>query len=336
MESETKRIDSAAKQYGYKMVNFDLRGRNKFQFVIGETAKEYGKLEICHLGLHFCRRAIDCLKYCNGFIMPPYRYLRVFPMSSVVTIDDKFATLDLQIESEMTPREWHLQMQKEHRASAETDPIYHIKRGILNGDRVVIEKAIMNGAWDRRSSYFPMVAAELGQTTAMTILFESGFGDMNDAVSTAIARDQIKVFELLLQLLRKRGSAWKNDALLFSAKMGRSEIVAMLVAAGATELHTALALAVINDKIDVVRVLLAKNAVGAHSVQAIANMHVKSPSMGKLLMAFIADAEQSPDGLSDAEQSPSGLSDAEKNAGVETVADMILSGIERGVKVGNA
>ena len=84
---------------GYKVFNANWKCRDK-QYACPGVFEEEGELKICHHGMHFCKRAIDCFNYYN--FNPLFHVAEVIAIGDIVTKRDKSCTNKLEIVRELT------------------------------------------------------------------------------------------------------------------------------------------------------------------------------------------------------------------------------------------
>lgn len=244
---------------GFKIVDKDLCGRNKFQYTVGKTATAPGQLKMCENGLHYCAKAIDCLQYCTTF-KPPYRYLRVIPMSEVKTESEKSVTAKLHIESEMSAKEWLIQAQKEY-SSLYSDLSFYANQllliGAVENDVATMKMAIASGQIDQTYGSFQAMAAAGGHIDAMEFLTQQGITNISTAMAAAIRNNQLRVIKFLMKKVPRRST------MVEIATSGSLEAMRMVLEDDATYINDALVAIVSNasdDGLPIVKYLVEQKA----------------------------------------------------------------------------
>lgn len=112
---------------GYKVVGRDLCGRDGYQYAIGRTFVQEGKIQACANGLHYSCSVNAAKLYGQqlvggGEISTPVRYLRVVDTESDPNYrdvkPDKVATRSLFISGELSLEEWQHLCEKENEQKA--------------------------------------------------------------------------------------------------------------------------------------------------------------------------------------------------------------------------
>lgn len=88
---------------GYKIFDANLQCRG-FQYKVGAVAETTEKLEFHKSGLHFCTRALDCLRYYS--LNDKYRYAEVEAVGVVKSVGDICVTDSLLVVRELSCEEF--------------------------------------------------------------------------------------------------------------------------------------------------------------------------------------------------------------------------------------
>ncbi len=84
---------------GYKIFQSDWTCRGK-QYAVGQITQEDGDINLCHKGLHFCQRALDCLRYYELSIR--YKYAEVEAIGKTISKENTSVTNELKVLKELT------------------------------------------------------------------------------------------------------------------------------------------------------------------------------------------------------------------------------------------
>jgi len=84
---------------GFKIVDCDMCGWNKFKYVVGQRYQMSEPPEICKRGLHFCLTKENCLNYVNH-LEPPHRCFVVESTGNIDTDGFKSVTNDIRLLNE--------------------------------------------------------------------------------------------------------------------------------------------------------------------------------------------------------------------------------------------
>jgi len=253
---ENKNDAAGVKKYGYKIVDRDLCGLNKFKYAIGKSSHENGPLSLCRNGLHFCVRASDCYQYVSGYSRP-LRFLRVCSIGDCESDGDKSATLALYVEAELTQDEWMVIIHAE--ATKSGDPHGLLRMAIELTDIKNVHHALATARDPSHADDALILAAEKGYIDAMEAAIKHGAKSFDPAYIVAARHDQSTAMELLLKRSEKRVTAFE-DALNVAAQMGHVASVGLAIRHGAKSLDAALSLAADGNHIETMKLLIGRGS----------------------------------------------------------------------------
>lgn len=105
-ESKAKIVDDVKKvKKLYKIVDGNLRGFNWFQFEVGKTYSESGKIVMCEKGFHCCEIPAHCYSYVDH-LASPLRYLEVTISGKRIDGPPKTVASEMTIVREIPGEEW--------------------------------------------------------------------------------------------------------------------------------------------------------------------------------------------------------------------------------------
>jgi len=90
---------------GYKIFNNNLTNIG-YQYIVGLNSYKKGSIKMCETGFHFCKEALDCLRYYS--LQPTNRYFEVSATDDiannliVISNNDKSVTNNLTLEKELS------------------------------------------------------------------------------------------------------------------------------------------------------------------------------------------------------------------------------------------
>jgi hypothetical protein len=96
-ETNTIRVE------GYKIFQSDWSCLG-YPYQVGKTHEFEGEIQMEKAGLHFCSRALDCIRYYKPD--PRFKYAKVRGSDQIITIGDKSVTNRLQIIKELSHKEF--------------------------------------------------------------------------------------------------------------------------------------------------------------------------------------------------------------------------------------
>lgn len=226
-------MESKRTTIGYKITDKNLQTRNGFQLTVGQSSSVEGELILYENGIHYCTRAIDCHWYVDKY-KRPLRFLRVSPISDIVSDEDKKATLSLYPDTELTKDEWLSIAAQEMKVSdvkRDANKLLYLASEL--GDVKYMQLAIEKGA-DEFKWALPYVASS-GNVNAMKFLIEAGWGShqrvdeitLKWALNSAARYGHIDAVRVLIET----GADDLGDAFMSAARRGNTDVVKVLISA---------------------------------------------------------------------------------------------------------